>query len=485
MRLIDLITGTKTGVTLTSDIGELNITGLTADSRAVQPGFLFAAMPGSKVDGREFTISAMENGAVAILAPEGTNAPKGGVLITARDPRAAFAHLSAAFYKSQPTTIAAVTGTNGKTSVAQFTHQIWSAMGNHAATIGTLGIQMPDGMVKPSLTTPDPVTLHANLAELTQQKITHAILEASSHGLDQRRIDGVNLSAAAFTNLTREHLDYHGTFDNYFSAKARLFKELLPKDGVAILNADAPEFSDLSDFFGGKIISYGRLGSDLKLRQATPTHSGVLVDLTIMGNETNFIFPLVGVFQIHNALCAAGIVIGCGANPKDVIRYLPKLEGVRGRLQLVGTVSGGSVYVDYAHTPAALKSVLAALRAHTQGRLISVIGCGGDRDPGKRPIMGEISARLADVTIVTDDNPRSEDASKIRSQILAAAPDAIEIGDRTKAIQTAIANIKPADVVVIAGKGHETGQITGHDTLLFNDTIVARRAINVVGEQNK
>ena len=484
MRLIDLLTGEKTGVTLTSDICELNITGLTADSRAVKPGFLFAAMPGSTVDGREFTTSALQNGAVAILAPEGTDAPKEGVLITAQDPRAAFAHISAAFYEVQPNTIAAVTGTNGKTSVAQFTRQIWSEMGKQAASIGTLGIQMPKGSVKPSLTTPDPVTLQANLAELSRKNVTHAILEASSHGLDQRRMDGVSLTAAAFTNLTREHLDYHGTFEKYFAAKKRLFAELLPKNGVAILNADAPEFRQLSDLFAGQIISYGHLGSHLKLIQATPTHNGVAVKLTIMEEETDFVLPLVGMFQIHNALCAAGVAIACGATPTDVIRCLSKLESVPGRMQLVGTVSGGSVYVDYAHTPDALKHVLTALRAHTQGRLISVIGCGGDRDPGKRSEMGAISGHLADVTIVTDDNPRHEDASKIRSQILAAAPDAIEIDDREKAIQTAIANIHPADVLVITGKGHETGQIVGDDILPFSDLLVAQGAIDDVRSES-
>lgn len=471
-------------MTVTSDIDELNITGLTTDSRAVQPGFLFAAMPGSVVDGRAFTVSAIKSGAVAVLAPEGTSPPAGSVLITARDPRAAFAHISAAFYKDQPGTIAAVTGTNGKTSVAHFTRQIWTAMGNKAVAIGTLGIQMPDNSVKPSLTTPDPVTLQANLAELTQQGATHAILEASSHGLDQRRMDGVRLTAAAFTNLTREHLDYHGTFRNYFSAKARLFAELLPADGVAILNSDVGEFSQLSDVFAGNIITYGRFGSDLKLKKATPTHIGTSVKLTIMGNETDLTLPLVGEFQIYNALCAAGIAIGCGASAKDVIHCLSKLENVPGRLQLVGAVSGGSVYVDYAHTPNALKHVLTALRSHTRGRLIAVIGCGGDRDPGKRSLMGGISERLADVTVVTDDNPRFEDASAIRSQILAAVPNAIEIGDRAKAIQTAIASINEGDVVVIAGKGHETEQIVGDERLPFNDLLVARGAIDQVGSQN-
>ena len=470
-------------MTLTADIGELDITGLTADSRAVRPGFLFAALPGSNVDGRAFIDAAIENGAAAILAPENTDKPDGAPLVTAPDARAALAHMAAAFYAEQPTTIAAVTGTNGKTSVAHFTRQIWSMTGNDAVSIGTLGLQMPDGTVKPSLTTPDPVTLHADLGELSRDGVTHAVLEASSHGLDQRRMDGVRLKAAAFTNLTRDHLDYHGTIENYFAAKARLFADLLPKDGTAVLNADIPELDALRKLHAGRTLTYGHRGDDLILRDAVPTHSGTRVDAGILGRDLKLELPLAGAFQVFNVLCAAGLAIGSGTQRDAVIDSLGQLEGVPGRMQLAGTVSGGSVYIDYAHTPDALENVLAALRPHTKGRLISVIGCGGDRDRGKRPMMGEISARLADATIVTDDNPRSEDAASIRAEILAAVPGALEIGDRAEAIDKAVTDISEGDIAVIAGKGHETGQIVGEEILPFDDLLVARAAIRAAGGQ--
>ena len=468
-------------MTLTADIGEMDITGLTADSRAVQPGFLFAALPGSTVDGRDFIDAAIRNGAAAVLAPEGTDAANGAALITSPDARAALAHMAAAFYGVQPENIAAVTGTNGKTSVAHFTRQIWSALGHSAVSLGTLGLQMPDGTLKPSLTTPDPVTLHADLAELARQGVTHAVLEASSHGLDQRRTDGVRLKAAAFTNLTRDHLDYHGTVENYFAAKARLFSELLPQDGVAVLNADIPEADALVDRFAGRTLTYGRNGTHLVLIDATPTHRGTDVALSILGDEIKLELPLAGAFQTYNVLCAAGLAIGCGADATDVAFCLDRLEGVPGRMELAGTVSGGSVYIDYAHTPDALENVLTALRPHTEGRLISVIGCGGDRDRGKRPMMGEISDRLADVTIVTDDNPRSEDAASIRAEILAATPGADEIGDRAAAIDRAVEMIGEGEVAVISGKGHETGQIVGDQVLPFDDLLVARGAIDQAG----
>lgn len=470
-------------MTLTADIGELDITGLTADSRAVRPGFLFAALPGSNVDGRAFIDAAIENGAAAILAPEDTDSPHGVALVTAQDARAALAHMASAFYGAQPTTIAAVTGTNGKTSVAHFTRQFWSMAGNDAVSIGTLGLQMPDGTMKPSLTTPDPVTLHADLAELSREGVTHAVLEASSHGLDQRRMDGVRLKAAAFTNLTRDHLDYHGSVEEYFAAKARLFGDLLPDDGTAVLNADAPEFDALTKLHAGPTLTYGHRGADLILRDAVPTHSGTRIDAAILGQDLDLELPLAGAFQIYNVLCAAGLAIGAGTSEDAVIDCLGKLEGVPGRMQLAGTVSGGSVYIDYAHTPDALENVLAALRPHTKGQLISVIGCGGDRDRGKRPMMGEISGRLADITIVTDDNPRSEDAASIRAEILAAVPDAVEIGDRAEAIEKAVADIGDGDIAVIAGKGHETGQIVGDEILPFDDLLVARAAIQAAGGQ--
>ena len=468
-------------MTPTADISELDITGMTADSRAVRPGFLFAALPGSTVDGRDYICDAIESGAAAVLAPNDTDLSDRAIIIKAADTRATLAHMAATFYGEQPDIINAVTGTNGKTSVAHFTRQIWSRLGNSAVSIGTLGLQMMDGSTKPTLTTPDPVTLHADLARLSRQGVTHAVLEASSHGLDQRRIDGVHLTAAAFTNLTRDHLEYHGTVENYLAAKARLFGELLPRDGVAVLNADAPEFGVLSELFRGRTLTYGRTASDIVLHDAVPTPLGTSAKLSVMGRDLNVQLPFAGVFQTNNALCATGLVIGSGADRDAVVACLDTLEAVPGRVQLAGKVSGGSVYIDYAHTPDALTQVLTALRPHAAGRLILVIGCGGDRARGKRPIMGNISARLADVTIVTDDNPRSEDASQIRSEILAAAPDAREIGNRSDAIQAAIAEISGGDIVVIAGKGHETGQIFDDETLPFDDLLTARTAIDAAG----
>lgn len=478
MHLIDLLPGEVTQVNLTVELRETEITGLTADSRAVEPGFLFAALPGSAVDGREFIDAAISNGAAAILAPDGTDVTADNVaLLTSKDARAALAHIAAAFYADQPETIAAVTGTNGKTSVAHFTRQIWSLLGHQAVSMGTLGLQLPDGSVKPSLTTPDPVTLHADLAELARNGADHVVMEASSHGLDQRRLDGVKLRAAAFTNLSRDHLDYHGTLDAYLKAKARLFSDLLPADGIAVLNADIPEMAPLADAFGGKVITYGRRATELKLLAAKPSHTGTRITLEAFGHTTAIDLPLAGAFQVYNVLCAAGLAIACGADPSEVLGKLSQLQGVPGRLEHAGTTHGGSVYIDYAHTPDALETVLSAMRPHTTGRLIVVFGCGGDRDRGKRPMMGRIATDLADISIVTDDNPRSEEPSAIRREILASAPVARNIGDREAAIREAVAMLSDGDVLVIAGKGHETGQIIGDEVRPFDDLRVARTAI--------
>lgn len=478
MRLIDLLPGEVTQVNLTEELRDTEITGLTADSRAVEPGFLFAALPGSTVDGRNFIDAAISKGAAAILAPGGTVVANHKIaLITSTDARAALAHMAAAFYGEQPETIAAVTGTNGKTSVAHFTRQIWSMIGHQAVSLGTLGLHMPDGSVKPSLTTPDPVTLHADLATLARSGVDHAVMEASSHGLDQRRLDGVRLRAAAFTNLSRDHLDYHGTIDAYLEAKTRLFSAILPADGIAVLNADIPEMSSLADAFGGRVISYGENGTELKLIATAPSHDGTRITLSVFGQQIDVDLPLAGEFQVYNVLCAAGLAVACGDNVERVIECLDRLEGVPGRLELAGTANGGSVYIDYAHTPDALENVLAAMRAHTTNRLITVMGCGGDRDRGKRPIMGRVATDLADIAIVTDDNPRSEDPDTIRREIRAAAPGARDIGDRETAIREAVSMLTDGDVLVIAGKGHETGQTIGDEVRPFDDLLVARAAI--------
>lgn len=483
MRLIDLLPGEVTQVNLTEELREMEIMGLTADSRAVEPGFLFAALPGSVVDGRDFIDAAISKGAAAILAPDGTVVADGSAaLVTSADARGALAHMAAAFYDDQPETIAAVTGTNGKTSVAYFARQIWSMLGHQAVSLGTLGLQLPDGSVKPSLTTPDPVTLHADLATLAQGGVDHAVMEASSHGLDQRRLDGVRLRAAAFTNLSRDHLDYHGTLDAYLAAKTRLFSDILPADGIAVLNADIPEMHSLADAFGGKVISYGENGTDLKLISATPTHNGTRITVSVFGRQTDIDLPLAGEFQVYNVLCAAGLAIACGDDVDHVIECLQRLEGVPGRLQLAGTVNGGSVYIDYAHTPDALDNVLSAMRPHTENRLIAVLGCGGERDRGKRPMMGRVATDLADIAIITDDNPRSEDPDAIRHEILAAAPGARDIGNRETAIRDAVSMLSDGDVLVIAGKGHETGQIIGDEVRPFDDLLVARAAIGAAGK---
>jgi len=482
LRLIDLLPGEITQVNLTDELRDREITGLTADSRAVDSGFLFAALPGTKIDGRDFIDAAIVNGAAAVLAPEGTKPTRNDVaFVTSPDPRAALAHIAAAFYGDQPETIAAVTGTNGKTSVAHFTRQIWSLLGRQAVSMGTLGLQSPDGSIKPTLTTPDPVTLHADLAELARNGASHVVMEASSHGLDQRRTDGVTLRAAGFTNLSRDHLDYHGTVENYLAAKARLFADLLPADGTAVLNADIPEFATLSAAFGGKVFSYGRNGVELKLHEATPTRYGTHLLLDAFGARHEIDLPLAGVFQIYNVLCAAGLVIACGETSANVIACLSRLQGVPGRLEFAGSVNSAGVYIDYAHTPDALENVLSAIRPHTSGRLSVVFGCGGDRDRGKRPMMGRTAIEHADITIVTDDNPRSEVASAIRQEIMAAAPGAHEIGDRAAAIDDAVARLAPGDILIVAGKGHETGQIVGDEIRPFDDLVVARNAITAAG----
>jgi UDP-N-acetylmuramoyl-L-alanyl-D-glutamate--2,6-diaminopimelate ligase len=478
LRLIDLLPGEITQVNLTDELRDRDITGLTADSRAVEPGFLFAALPGTKIDGRSYIDAAIADGAAAILAPEGTEPPREDVaMVTSPDPRAALAHIAAAFYRDQPDTIAAVTGTNGKTSVAHFTRQIWSLLGRQAVSMGTLGLQLPDSSVKPTLTTPDPVSLHADLAELARNGASHVVMEASSHGLDQRRMDGVKLRAAGFTNLSRDHLDYHGTFENYLAAKTRLFVDLLPEDGIAVLNADIPEFAGLSAAFNGETISYGRNGAELKLHDAMPTQDGTHLSLEAFGTRHEIDLPLAGVFQTYNVLCAAGLVIACGENSADVIACLSRLQGVPGRLEFAGSVNGAGVYIDYAHTPDALENVLSAIRPHTSARLSVIFGCGGDRDRGKRPMMGRIAAEHADIAIVTDDNPRSETASAIRQEIMAAAPGAQEIGDRAKAIAYAVSQLNQGDILIIAGKGHETGQIIGDEIRPFDDLLVARDTI--------
>jgi UDP-N-acetylmuramoyl-L-alanyl-D-glutamate--2,6-diaminopimelate ligase len=479
LRLFSLLGDSKQNLVKPGDDRE--ITGLSADSRRIRPGFLFAALQGAKLDGRTFIRQAVDAGAAAVLGPPdlqhdtlATELP----IITDPNPRRQLARMAARFYSAQPRTIAAVTGTNGKTSVTFFAQQLWNALGQPAASLGTLGLRGRDFAGGPSLTTPDPIELHRMLASLKQQGIEHLAMEASSHGLAQYRLDGVQLAAAAFTNLTRDHLDYHGDMDHYRTAKQRLFGELLPEGGVAVLNADSPEFAALRGIAEDRrqrLISYGVRSGNVSCVDATPSDTEWQIDLRVFGETFAVRFPLPGEFQVSNMLCALAIVVGCGATPAEAAAAVPKLTGVPGRLErAVRLANGASVLVDYAHTPDALSAVLTTVKPHVRGHLGVVFGCGGDRDRGKRPQMGEIAAAQADFVIVTDDNPRGEDAAAIRREIMAACPGAREIGDRRDAIAAGIAALAEGDVLILAGKGHEDGQIVGNEVLPFNDADVAR-----------
>jgi UDP-N-acetylmuramoyl-L-alanyl-D-glutamate--2,6-diaminopimelate ligase len=453
------------------------ISGITADSRAVQPGFLFAALPGVKNDGRDFIAAAIANGATHILAPRGTTAHDAHV-IESDNPRADFARMAAKFYHAQPDVIVAVTGTNGKTSTVNILRQLWEKLEYKSAAIGTLGVMGTHFVQGGALTTPDPVKLHETFAALKQIGINHAAIEASSHGIDQERLAGTRLTGGIFTNLTRDHLDYHGTMENYFAAKARLFTELLPDGAPAAINAD--------DDYGKKLIaqcnsrlrvcSFGKHGRDLKLIKTTARPDGFEVTVQYDWETHDFYLPLLGSFQIWNVLGALGVMLYSGTKMPDLLAAIQTLSPVRGRLELVGrTQSGAPIFVDYAHTPDALETVLCAVRKHAEGQLTVVFGCGGDRDKGKRPEMGKIAITHAERSIVTDDNPRTENAATIRAEVMAGTEGkAREIGDRRGAIQTAISELTKGDILIIAGKGHEQGQIIGTETIPFDDASVVR-----------
>ncbi len=463
------------------------ITGVTADSRKVAPGSLFVALPGSAADGRAFIPQALSQGAAAVLAPADTDVAMAPVLVTSGDVRRAYALAARGFYGAQPATCVAVTGTNGKTSVAAFCRQIWAALGLHAASMGTLGVLAQNGNVNrtltgPGLTSPDAADAARMLADLAASGVTHLALEASSHGIDQRRLDGVTLQAAAFTNLSQDHLDYHGDMAAYRNAKMRLFETLLPRGRTAVLNADSDAYSSFaaaSIMSGLGIMGVGERGRDLSLigRRAVPEGQRLTID--VRGTLHEVLLPLAGAFQASNALVAAGLCIAAGETPERVLAGLEKITGAQGRLQRIEGSGRGEVYVDYAHTPDGLETVLKALRPHATGRLIVVFGAGGDRDKAKRPMMGAIAGRLADVAIVTDDNPRSEDPVAIRKAVRAACPAAREIGDRRAAIREAIEMMGDGDVVIIAGKGHEQGQVVGGVTHPFDDATEAAEALRL------
>jgi UDP-N-acetylmuramoyl-L-alanyl-D-glutamate--2,6-diaminopimelate ligase len=462
--------------------------GLASDSRAVRPGYLFAALSGSRADGADFVGDAIARGAVAVIGrPElraGVEA-LGARFIATDNPRLALAKEAAAFFAAQPKVIAAVTGTNGKTSVAVFLRQIWTALGKKAASLGTIGAVTPKGEISLKQTTPDPIELHRLLAEMKAEGVDCLALEASSHGLDQCRLDGVDVAAAAFTNITRDHLDYHPSFEDYLDVKLRPFSEIVRADGVAVVNTDAAHaerFVRAARMRDLRLLTVGENGEALKLLSRSPRSDGQTLSIQYDGRTYAVPLPLAGSFQASNALVAAGLAIGLGNAPASVFATLEHLKGAPGRLERVAlAASGAPIYVDYAHTPDALETVLTAVRPHVAGKLHVVFGCGGDRDRGKRPLMGKAAAQHSDVAIVTDDNPRSEDAGVIREEILAGCSGAAEIADRAEAIRFAIASLKEGDALVIAGKGHETGQIIGTETRPFSDKDEAIKAALSLG----
>jgi UDP-N-acetylmuramoyl-L-alanyl-D-glutamate--2,6-diaminopimelate ligase len=467
---------------------EAFVTGLTADSRKVRAGMLFAALAGAKAHGAEFVPTALQAGAGAILTDaEGARRigaaveAVGKALIVAADPREALARAAALWFGAQPETVVAVTGTNGKTSVASFARQIWAALGHAACNLGTVGVE---GAYSAPLahTTPEPVELHALLAAMAGEGVTHLAMEASSHGLDQRRLDGVRLEAAGFTNLTRDHLDYHGTMEAYFEAKLGLFTRLLPEDGTAAINLDDPYGAKIADAMrraGIALIGTGKAeAADLRLLGQRFDAAGQDLRFSWKGAAHQARLSLIGGFQAQNVLVAAALAIGAGEAPGGVFAALPRLRTVRGRMQHAATrENGAAVFVDYAHTPDAIATALKALRPHAMGRLIAVIGAGGDRDKGKRPLMGQAAAQNADLVIVTDDNPRSEDPGAIRAEVLAGCPGASEVGDRAEAILRAAALLQPGDALIVMGKGHEQGQTIGTTVYPFDDVEQASIAV--------
>ncbi len=478
------------------------MTGLTSDSRAVTKGFLFGAFPGSTADGRSFIAAAIEAGARYILAPKGTRLPDdvsgdalGEVrLIEDDNPRLRFSVLASHFYSRRPSTICAVTGTNGKTSSANFAGQIWTLLDRPAASMGTLGIVTAKRHTAGSHTTLPSDVLYKELQILADEGIDHLAMEASSHGLHQYRLHGLDIAAAAFTNLTRDHLDYHPDMEDYFNAKAMLFHELLRADGCAVINADDAYGVRLAESLRNEAVrvwTFGRNGSELRLIEQEPLATGQKLTIEILGERFDVVLPLAGVFQAMNVLCAIGLVMGStpSLTAAQVVAVLPSLTSVPGRMQTIaGHPKLAGIIVDYAHTPDALETVLKALRNHVDtalgGRLVCLFGCGGNRDKGKRPIMGEIATRLADRVIVTDDNPRHEDATQIRAEILAASKGAQEIADRRAAIRAAVSSLEDGDVLVIAGKGHEQGQTIAGVTFPFDDTEEARQAIAALQERS-
>jgi UDP-N-acetylmuramoyl-L-alanyl-D-glutamate--2,6-diaminopimelate ligase len=475
-RLGSLIDGLDAHVGADADL-DRNVTGFAIDNRKVAPGTIFGAFQGLRVNGEDYIADAVKAGAIAVVArPEAV--VEGAIHIAHANPRRLFAQLAARYFAPFPDVTVAVTGTNGKTSTVELARQLWRMMGHHAASIGTLGVTTSVDQVSTGLTTPDIVTFLANMSGLRREGVSHAAFEASSHGLDQYRTEGLPVVAGGFTNLSRDHLDYHGDMDRYFDAKMRLFDEVVAEDGAAVVWAD-DAWSDKViarvAARGLKLLSVGEKGEALRLVSRTPTQLGQLLEIEVNGQRYKVNLPLIGAYQAANALTAAGLVIATGGDVAKVLELLGRVQPVRGRLErAVISRTGAPVYVDYAHTPDGLKAAIEALRPHTKGRLIALFGAGGDRDAGKRPLMGQVAAELADHVIVTDDNPRSEEPSAIRAAVMAGARGAEEIGGRRAAITAAIALAGKDDIVLLAGKGHEQGQIIGDRVLPFDDVTVAR-----------
>lgn len=465
---------------LTGGSEKATVTGFAIDHRKVAPGTVFGAFQGTRVNGEDFIPAAIAAGAIAVVARPGVAVEGAAAYLASDNPRQSFARLAAEFFAPFPEVTAAVTGTNGKTSTVELTRQLWRMAGRHAASIGTLGVTTADDSVSTGLTTPDIVTFLSNVAGLAREGVTHVAFEASSHGLSQYRTEGLPVRAAAFTNLSRDHLDYHKDMADYFTAKLRLFAEVLDPDGVAVVWADtdyAARVIDLARERRNRLITVGERGETLRLVSRAPTLLGQGLVIEAEGREHKVTLPLIGAYQAANALTAAGIVIGTGGDVGGTIAALGRLAPVRGRLErAVITRAGAPVYVDYAHTPDALEAAIAALKPHAAGRLIVMFGAGGDRDVGKREPMGQVAARGADMVIVTDDNPRTEDAATIRREVMKGVPEATEIGGRRQAIAAAIEMAGPDDIVLLAGKGHEQGQIIGDMVLPFDDVTVAREA---------
>lgn len=472
MRLSDLIdTGALSGE-------DARITGFSIDHRKVIPGHIFGAFQGARVNGEDFIPQAIAAGAVGVVARADAQV-NGAVHLAAVEPRRAFAEMAARFYAPFPEVLAAVTGTNGKTSTVELTRQLWNLAGHKAASIGTLGITTADNQLVTGLTTPDITTFLMNMAALFQEGVSHVAFEASSHGLSQYRSEGVALKAVGFTNLSRDHLDYHETMEAYLAAKLRLFTEIAPPASTAVIWADDQASQAViaaAQERGLQLFSVGAAGNGLKLVDRVPTHQGQTLTLEASGAQFVVSLPLIGAYQAANALVAAGLVIATGGSVEGTVDNLQHLQPVRGRLELaVLTQSGAPVYVDYAHTADGLRAAIEALRPHCSGRLITVFGAGGDRDKGKRPEMARVAAALSDSVIVTDDNPRTEDPATIRAEVLSGAPGmAIEVPNRRDAIARAIGMAEAKDIVLIAGKGHEQGQIVGEIVMPFDDVQVAR-----------